>query len=92
MRDAGSSALSRLGFVESEGCYVQMHPSKAAPEQPGKVFLYPKVGPEDFAKFDAAESKGKHYATVIKPQFGPGELVTHIDVSGSEGVGVPPIP
>lgn len=87
LQDAKSSAIARFGYVPNEGCYVQMHPSRKEPAQPGKLYRYPKVGAAEFAAFEQAESKGTHYAKVIKPEFGPGELV---DISGSTAEGGSP--
>lgn len=91
LQPANSTVIAAFGYVPNKGCFVQMHPSPKTPELPGKVYRYAKVGPGDFAAFDAAESKGSHYARVIKAEFGPGELVD-IEISGSKAdveVGVP---
>jgi hypothetical protein len=39
------------------------------PGEPDKVYHYAEFTPEDWAAFQAAESKGSHFLRAIKPKF-----------------------
>lgn len=51
----------------------------------GKRYRYLAVPPEDFAKLMAAESKGSHFASAIKPRFDcAGEIEIAPDIPEEE--------
>jgi len=62
-----SSQITAIGHdAETNTLAIQFKPGYRTPDKPGAIYHYANFTAEDFARFMAAESKGKHFGGFIK--------------------------